>query len=656
MFMFESNNGDVEKITGNIASNIKMADISLLNFTKSLKNSLTDIQGVINSVAGYNTIAANTARETMGSTRIVGNAIQKASAAAAENTLLVGKGVEDNIKLYGALNESMMRLTFFSDKQIEAFQILGFTANMSAAELATMATSFDTLGYTTDKTLETMKGMTKQARSYGLNVSEFMGNVNKNLKLMTSYNFKDGVKGLSNMVAQAQSLRIDMNTTVSLADKLMSPEAAIETAAGFQMLGGAIGKLGDPFQLLHMAQTDMEGLQDSVVGMAAASVNFNEKTGEFNIPVTEMYRLREAADLAGMSYQEMTELAMKAAQKTKKLDILGNMNSVPEEQKELIANMSKIGANGNLEITMPDGTVKKIGEGFNDLTANDYTQLEKMLDVNKMSELDVAKESMGYLNQIEAAQATLVKLTTLNLVKSGGFENFAEDAAKAQDLLTTEFLKREEEIKVPQKIVDMAGQVETQLKLDDDTAKEIVAAVVTGISTASDAISRGLEEALKAANGEALLKMMQTGWDDVTGYLDNIDTSTDGIFKSTLQRNNTGVQNVNEESKETLPRGNSGQEGNETIQRNNLSVSNLNTSSLNVNEPTTSAIASNSNLTVSGQVNLTVDNMPTSSVMTKEEFARYLINNPDAMATISSQLLNTNGTYGGSVTGGGMNS
>jgi hypothetical protein len=155
MFMFQSD--DMEKVTGNIASNIKLADISLLKFTDNLKNSLTDIKGVINSVAGYNTLAANTARETMGSTRVVGDAIQKASAAAAENTLLVGKGVEDNIKLYGALNESMMRLTFFSDKQIEAFQILGFTANMSAAELATMATSFDTLGYTTDKTLETME-------------------------------------------------------------------------------------------------------------------------------------------------------------------------------------------------------------------------------------------------------------------------------------------------------------------------------------------------------------------------------------------------------------------------------------------------------------------------------------------------------------------
>ena len=142
-----------------------------------------------------------------------------------------------------------------------------------------------------------------------------MGGVNKNLKLMTSYNFKDGVKGLSNMVAQAQALRIDMSTTVNLADKLMSPEAAIETAAGFQMLGGAIGKLGDPFQLLHMAQTDMEGLQDSVVGMAAASVSFNEDTGEFDIAVTEMYRLREAAELAGMGYEEMTDMSYEGGSK-----------------------------------------------------------------------------------------------------------------------------------------------------------------------------------------------------------------------------------------------------------------------------------------------------------------------------------------------------
>jgi len=648
--------GNLKEDSADIAKNIELANISLLQFGKNLRKSITDVGALIASAGGINTKTANAVRESIGQTRAVSNEVQKVISESAKTTGLIGKGAKDNVDLFAAINKAMMRGTYLTDEQITSFQVLGMTANMTAAELATMATSFDTLGYTTDQTLEMMGEMTKQARSYGLNVSDFMDGVNKNLKLMVSYNFKDGVDGLSNMVAQAQSLRIDMSKTVSLADSLMDPDKAIEVAAGFQMLGGAIGKLGDPFQLLHMAQTDMEGLQDSVVGMAAASVSFNEETGEFDIPVTEMYRLREAADLAGMGYEEMTNMAMMAAQKTKKLDILGNMNSVPEEQKELIANMSKIGANGNLEITMPDGTVKKIGEGFNDLTANDYTQLEKMLDVNKMSELDVAKESMGYLNQIEAAQATLVKLTTLNLVKSGGFENFAEKAAMAQDLLTKEFLNQEDKIKVPQKIIEAAGQVETQLQLDKDTAKEIVDAVVTGIGTASEALDRVLQEALEVMNGEALLKMMKTGWDDVSGYLEKIEISTDGLLKKTLQRNNTGVQDVNEESNETTQRNNNSQGGNETAQRNNFSVNNLNTSSLNINEPTTSAIASNSNLNVSGEVNLKLDNMPTNSVMTKEEFARYLINNPDAIAAISSQLLNKDGTYGGSVTSMGMNS
>ena len=648
--------GNLKEDSADIAKNIELANISLLQFGKNLRKSITDVGALIASAGGINTKTANAVRESIGQTRAVSNEVQKVISESAKTTGLIGKGAKDNVDLFAAINKAMMRGTYLTDEQITSFQVLGMTANMTAAELATMATSFDTLGYTTDQTLEMMGEMTKQARSYGLNVSDFMDGVNKNLKLMVSYNFKDGVDGLSNMVAQAQSLRIDMSKTVSLADSLMDPDKAIEVAAGFQMLGGAIGKLGDPFQLLHMAQTDMEGLQDSVVGMAAASVSFNEETGEFDIPVTEMYRLREAADLAGMGYEEMTNMAMMAAQKTKKLDILGNMNSVPEEQKELIANMSKIGANGNLEITMPDGTVKKIGEGFNDLTANDYTQLEKMLDVNKMSELDVAKESMGYLNQIEAAQATLVKLTTLNLVKSGGFENFAEKAAMAQDLLTKEFLNQEDKIKVPQKIIEAAGQVETQLQLDKDTAKEIVDAVVTGIGTASEALDRVLQEALEVMNGEALLKMMKTGWDDVSGYLEKIEISTDGLLKKTLQRNNTGVQDVNEESNETAQRNNNSQGGNETSERNNFSVNNLNTSSLNINEPTTSAIASNSNLNVSGEVNLKLDNMPTNSVMTKEEFARYLINNPDAIAAISSQLLNKDGTYGGSVTSMGMNS
>jgi len=640
--MFEGDGiaGEVKSIE----SSIKLADISLTAFARKLKDSIIDVGSLIERAAAIQTKSANTVRESLGQTRAVSNEVQKVMAESAKSTMQIGISAEKNIELFAAINNSMMRNTFLTDSQITGFQALGMTANMTATELATMATSFDTLGYTTDQTLAMMGEMTDQARAYGLNVSTFMGEVNKNLKLMVTYNFKDGVVGLSKMVAQAQALRIDMGKTVSFADELMSPEKAIKTAAGFQMLGGSISKLGDPFSLLNMAQTDMAGLQDSLVDMAAGAVSFNKESGEFDIPVTEMYRLREAAKLAGMSYQEFAEMGMKAAQKTEKLKILDNFNTVPEEQKELIANMGKIGANGNLEITMPDGTVKKIGEGFNQLIASDYTQLENMLDVNNMSEIDVAKESMGYLNQIEAAQKTLINLTTLNLVKGGGFDIFAEKATEAQKMLTEEFLKREDEIKVPDNIISGIGQIQTQLSMDRETAAAITEAVVNGINESAKATNEIIQQLIDKADGAALLLLMKQGWGEVILAIENLPESISGIFKETGSRKNPSLNGETQIiDHETGGRGNPSI-NHETGGRDNPSISSLNYSTGSIGEPTT-MMASNSNVNVSGQVNLTLEGIPTNSVLDKDALANLLINNPTAMATINSQINNTLGTY-----------
>jgi len=646
--MFVDKTDGVVKDTADISRNIELANISLTSFMSRLKDSVTNVTSVINDVATYNTEAANVAREVIGATRLIGNEIQKSSASAAKNTLLLGKGVSDNIKLYGALNESMQRMTFFSDSQIESFQVLGTTANMSAAELASMATSFDTLGYTTDKTLETMESMTKQARSYGINVSTFMGGVSKNLKLMTSYNFKDGVDGLSNMVAQAQSLRIDMNNTVGLAEKLMSPETAIETAAGFQMLGGAIGKLGDPFQLLHMAQTDMEGLQQSVIDMASASVQFNEDTGEFDIPITEMYRLREAADLANMSYQEMTDMAMMAAQKTKKLDILSGLDSLNDEQKQLISNMGSINADGNIEITMPDGVTKTITKNFADLSGEEIGKLQEIYDTGQMSELDVAKKSMGYLNEIAGQQSVMENMTRIGLAKGDGFIDVAKKITDSNTNILNAFkgdgpngekgegTRLEDNLTIPDSILEAFAMAESQLMVDPKQAKRLA-------DTTYDFLEKSLDLAF-----QTLEKF------DFEKFIKGIR----GVFKDSdaevLDRSNDNTPRVQQVNGENSPNNtNNGQEGTETYQRDNLSVNSISTSSLNINEPTTSAIASNSNLSVSGEINLKLDNVPTSSSISKDEIAMSLTNNPSAMAAISSQIFNNTGTYGGPVTGGG---
>jgi len=642
--MFQSNNsgsGSISDDVKNINTQIDLANIGLKSFTQRLMASVTDVKTVIQDVGGYNTKAAQAVRESIGQTRIVSDEIQRMSANAAKTTLGIGVTIEDNISLFAALNNSMMRTTFFTDEQVVRFQALGQIANMTSTELATMATSFDTLGYTTDETLDHMQSMTEEARSYGVNVSSFMSEVNKNLKLMTSYNFKDGVKGLSNMVAQAQSLRIDMGTTVSFADELMSPEKAIETAAGFQMLGGAVGALGDPFQLLHMAQTDMEGLQTSLVDMAGASVDFNKETGEFNIPVTEMYRLREAAKLAGQSYQEFSEMAINSAQRTEKLKLLDGFNTVPEEQKELIASLGKIGANGTMEITMPDGSIKKIGEGFNELVGSDYGELQSMLDVNNMSEIDIAKQSMGYLNEISNAQSVLTNMTRLQLASGDGFTDIAGSLSKSNSLIL-DAMKKEggENLSIPQELIDLSAAINTQLKVTPEQAEKVAKTTFQFINDTF-----------------AMVKLKLGTYD----FNEQFDEIFDGL-KEALEKLNINVPSINGsntperdvQTGNTPPVINAPNRDVEvqaiTTPDRDVAVNTIQTSSLNVTQPTNNEPVQ---LAVNGQVNLNIEGIPTNSPLTKEQLSTLLVNNPDAMVKIKSQLENRLGTLTDFNLGGG---
>lgn len=681
--MFFQDNGGLKNDTQTIAENITLAKISLKEFTERMKSSITDVQSVINQAAAINSQTANQVRQTLGQSRIVSNQVQEVVAQASKSTGLIGINTEKNIELFGALNTAMQRNTFFTDEQIIRFQSLGFTANLTAQQLAEMATSFDTLGFTTDETLSTMEMMTKEARSYGLNVSQFMDQVNKNLGLMVGYNFKGGVEGLSKMVAQAQSLRIDMAATKGFAEEMLDPSKAIETAAGFQMLGGEIGALGDPFKLLHMAQTDMAGLQDELVKMSAASISFNKETGEFDIPVTQMYRMREAAKLAGRSYEEFSQMAMNAAQRTEKIKLLDQFNTVPEEQKELIASLGKIGANGNLEITMPDGSIKKIGEGFNELVGSDYGELQKMLDVNNLSELDVAKKSMGYLEEIKYAQDTITKLTTLNLVQSGDFNKIGENISKANSLLANKFLDREDEINIPESVATASSQVFTQLKLTNEQADSIVNGTISTLNKVNQEIDNRLIPALeRLTDGLELKGIMDelkniniksafSGITDVSLWSDTVNIETtpqrevisesltapqrevvsesltapqrevvsESLTVQSVQSANLNIQNAN------ITNGN--QVANQSIlpmvmdSINNNAVNNI----ANANNFNQSNQTPQNNQTpqfaVNGEVNLKIEGLPTNSNISKEALAELLVRNPQAMSIIESQLNNT---------------
>jgi len=381
----------------------KLADISLQNLASTMGKMLLPA-AVIQDVDKLRELTYDMTRQGLGQTKLVGDAIADTMAEATFETLQFGVGLDDNLNLMKAMNDSMRTNTLLTSEQVVNMQAIANNAGITGAELAPIVEGFRSIGVGTDKAIENISDMSEQARNYGVNVGEFMKGVASNIKMMSSYNFKDGVDGFSKMVMKAQALRIDVGKTFTMAEGLLEPEKAIEMAANFQMLGGAVGDLGDPFKLLHMAQTDVEGLQDAVLGMAESAVSFNEKTGEFDISTTEMYRLKEAAGAVGMSYTEMTDMAMKAAERTKKLDMLGGLSEIDDDKKELLASMGNI-KGGEIEVQIPvfneaGKQIEVATKKAQDLNKADFATLEKMQTESAMSDKEIAVQNMGYLETI----------------------------------------------------------------------------------------------------------------------------------------------------------------------------------------------------------------------------------------------------------------
>jgi hypothetical protein len=269
--------------------------------------------------------------------------------------------------------------------------------------------------------------MASKARSLGLNVNTFLSTTAKNLKLVNSYGFKDGVDGLTRMVARAQALRIDMSSVKGLAADLLNPEKAVELAAEFQNLGGAIGALGDPFQLMNLGQNDMEGLQNAIINATKASVQFNGQTKRFEISALEMRRLRAFASATGADYEQLADSAVRAAKETMAFEDIKFLD-VDSDKKQLIANLAKLNKDGKLEIQLPN--MDKAVE-LTELNAKQiedaYGELQKQQETGELDALGVARAQLSTLEQIVVTLKPAGKLAA-NIAGGQNYEKVSQNA------------------------------------------------------------------------------------------------------------------------------------------------------------------------------------------------------------------------------------
>lgn len=367
-------------------------------------------------------------RQVLGQGSIYAKSMREQFAKATMDVLQIGGNLDDVANTFSAINKVMGKNTMLSAQELSNMVAIQKSAGITADEMGSLIEAFDSIGVGVEGAVSSIDDMASKARSLGLNVNTFLSTTAKNLKLVNSYGFKDGVDGLTRMVARSQALRIDMSSVKGLAADLLNPEKAVELAAEFQNLGGAIGALGDPFQLMNLGQNDMEGLQNAIINATKASVQFNSQTKRFEISALEMRRLRAFASATGADYEQLADSAVRAAKETQAFEDIKFLD-VDSDKKQLIANLAKLNKDGKLEIQLPN--MDKAVE-LTELNAKQiedaYNQLQKQQETGELDALGVARAQLSTLEQIVVTLKTPAGKLAANIAGGQNYEKVTQNA------------------------------------------------------------------------------------------------------------------------------------------------------------------------------------------------------------------------------------
>lgn len=337
---------------------------------------------------------------TQGRQRVI--ELQQAVADSVPDVLRLGGSIQDVTNSIEGVAKAANRNVVATQEQIEKL----YAANKILGESAeSLTNNFMNVGMSVKDIGKNLEASIQYVQSIGGNAAEVVKDMTANMDQLNRYQFEGGVKGLTKMAAQASMLRFDMNQTFQLAEKVLSPEGAIQVASAFQRLGVSVGNLVDPFQLMNQSINDPSGLQDSLAQMTKQFSYFDEETKTFKINPQGVLTINEIANQTQMSAKELREMSLAALELDRRLSAVSaaGLSVASEEDKQYLANIATMTKEGTYEVKIKD---EKSGEYITkELSQVTQTEFDKLIKEQKEGPKtleDLARSQMNITESIEA--------------------------------------------------------------------------------------------------------------------------------------------------------------------------------------------------------------------------------------------------------------
>jgi hypothetical protein len=335
--------------------------------------------------------------------------IKAALTDATDSLTAVGVSITQAIQVAGQLqNDFSKTIGRNSLLTSESFGKLKAMTDVTGQNIGIITTSFADAGMSILQAGEEMQKVVKASRAIGVDTEKVSSMVLSNLSKTTQFNFQGGVEGMAKMAAQAVNLRIDMSSTLAMADRLFDPEKAIDMASAMQRLGVQQSALLDPLRLMDMAQNDPAELQNQLAEMSKEFVRLNEK-GQFEIMPGAKRQLREIEKELQLPAGQLSKMALAGAELDDKLSKIKLPDNFSEDQKKFIANMATMGPGGEYKLKV-DGKDMGLDKAI-DLFNKDKTKLDKFMEAQAEKSMeDLAREQIDIFTRIDRNIEGLTKI------------------------------------------------------------------------------------------------------------------------------------------------------------------------------------------------------------------------------------------------------